>query len=84
MKIKILIETRNKIHFKQDKQCTCNIILRRVRVTIVAVEQQYTKCVFVALHIQHAMRMRRVILSSVASPAVHYLSVLPHKHYEVG
>jgi hypothetical protein len=36
---------------------------------------------FVALGIQHAQRMRRVILSSVACPAVHlpYFSTLSYK-----
>jgi hypothetical protein len=40
--------------------------------------------VFVALGIQQAMRMRRVILSTVTSTAVHNLSTLPHKRHELG
>jgi hypothetical protein len=36
----------------------------------------YFECVFVALVIQHAMRMRRVTFSSVACPAVQYFSTL--------
>ena len=35
----------------------------------------YSVCVFVALVIQHAKRMRRVMLSSVACPPVQYF---PH------
>jgi len=47
----------------QDRQYTYDVTLRRVRATIVAMDKQYyIFCVFV----QHAMRMRRVILSSVA------------------
>jgi hypothetical protein len=39
----------------------------------------YSECVSVALVTQHAKRMRRVILSSVAWPAVPYFSTLSHK-----
>ena len=37
----------------QDKECTCNVTLRRVRATIVAVEKAellHSECVFVALY----------------------------------
>jgi hypothetical protein len=42
----------------------------------------YGVCVFVALGIQHAMRMRRDILPSVASAAVPYFSTLSHKWHD--
>jgi len=51
--------------------------LWRVRATIVAVEKQqllFTKCVFVAVVIQHTMRAHRVILSSMACPALQHVS----------
>jgi len=35
---------------------------------------------FVALGIQHAMRMRLIILASVTCMALHYLSTLSHKN----
>jgi hypothetical protein len=74
---KVLNKTRN---------VCINLTFRRVRVTIVAVEKQvsitYSECVSVALVIQHAKRMRRVILSSVACPAVPYLPTLSHKRYD--
>jgi len=38
-----------------------------------------SECGSVALVIQLAMRMRRAILSSAASPALHYFSTLSHK-----
>jgi hypothetical protein len=41
----------------------------------------YPEGVFVALGIQHAMHMRLVILSSVASPVVPHFDTLPHKRH---
>jgi len=45
--------------------------VRRVRVTVVVVE--YSECVSVALGIQHAMRLCRIIFSPVACRAVQYI-----------
>jgi len=39
----------------------------------------YSECVSVALVFQHAERMRRIILSCVASPAQPHFSTLSHK-----
>jgi len=50
--------------------------MRRVRQTIVAVEKQYVLYILcgvsVILVVQHAKGTRRIILSSVACPAVPY------------
>jgi hypothetical protein len=59
-----------------------NVTLRSVRKTTVALEKQLisdTECAFVALFIQHAKRMRRIILSSVACPVVQFISSLSDK-----
>ena len=42
----------------------------------------YSALMSVALVIQHAMRMRRIILSSVACPAVPHVPTLLHKSYD--
>ena len=68
----------NKLH----RQRTYNVTFKSVRETIVAVEKQYvldTGFMFLRLFNQHAMRMRRITLSSVASLALPYSSTLPHK-----
>jgi hypothetical protein len=66
------VEYRNFFLKRQSRtrQCTWNVILRRVRLTIVALEKQSVlrilECVFVAL------------------PAVPYFSILSHKRYDFG
>jgi hypothetical protein len=42
----------------------------------------YCECVFVALVFQHAMRMRLIILSPVARPAVPYFPTLSQKRHD--
>ena len=55
---------------KQDRQCTYNVTLRRVRVTTVAVEKIisniYAECALVALGIKHAMRVRRIFICGLS------------------
>jgi hypothetical protein len=42
----------------------------------------YSEYVFVALGVQHAMRMCHIMLSSVVSLAVLYVSTLSHKRHD--
>jgi hypothetical protein len=64
------------IYIQQDRQCTQNEILRRVGETSAAVGKTmiitYFEFVSVALFVQHAERMRRVTLSSVACLVLPY------------
>ena len=56
---------RNQLSLFKCEQPMCDVILRRVRETIFcrgkAISITYDESVFVALVIQHAMRMRRII-----------------------
>jgi len=61
---------------KQDRQCTykrdIETRLRKLGCCGKAMSITYSECVIITLDIQHAMRTRRKILSSVACPAVPY------------
>jgi len=59
--------------------------LRRVRVTMFAVKKQnLLHILFVALFTQNAKGMRRIILSSVACPAVPHVPNFSHKRHDFG
>jgi hypothetical protein len=73
------------VHFwcRINRQCTCNLTMKCVTVTIFAAEKQqilHILSVSVAFVIQHARRMRRIILSSVASLALPHFSLCHKRH----
>jgi len=76
----IICNYEHEVIFNDTSNISINVVLRSVRVTIVAVEKHlsvsYSEFVSVALDIQHSMRMRRVILSvaCLALPCVFTLS----------
>jgi hypothetical protein len=66
---------------KQGRQCAYDVILRRFPFTAVVAVKQYvlyilSVCVCIALVIQHAMRMRPIILSSVASRCTVFFHII--------
>ena len=70
---------------QQDKRCTYNVTLKRVCVAIATLEDQYILhilIVCVALFIQHAKRMRLIVISSETCPTLQCFSALFHKRYD--
>jgi len=72
---------------KQDRQCTYNNNIaarsRNCRRCATVRNITYSECVPVALVTQQATRMRHIILSSVACPALHFFT-LPRKQCDAG
>jgi hypothetical protein len=74
------------LHTEQDTQCTYKRNIegrsRNHCCRGKAISIRYSECVFVALVIHHAMRMRHIIFSYVACLAVYIFSTVPHKRHD--
>jgi len=46
-----------------------------------AISITHSECAYVTLCIQHAIRMRRIVLSSMDCTSLHYLLTLSHKRH---
>jgi hypothetical protein len=71
-------KTRQAMHVQRDIAArSCNHCCSGIAVSIT-----YSECGSLALGIRHAMRMRRIMMSSVACPATQNLSTLSHKRHD--
>ena len=62
---------------RNTEKSSCNHCCSRKAIRIT-----YSEYVFVALFIQHAKRLRRIVLFSVACPTLPYFSTLSHKRHD--
>jgi hypothetical protein len=73
--------------YKQERHCTCNAIRRCVCATTVdVISVTYTERVFVALRIQHAMRMLHITICGLSGCTIfshHFfiISIILEKNY---
>jgi hypothetical protein len=73
----VFITTEEVCYKRNNEASSCNHCCSGKAIIIM-----YSECLFVALIICNATRMRHIILSSVACPAVQYFSTLSHKQHD--
>jgi hypothetical protein len=82
----IMSELSSDRMYKQERQCTCKRNVEALSYKHCcsgkAISITYSECVSVALDIQHAKCMHRIILSSLSSLTVSYYSTLPYNRYD--
>ena len=76
----IVLDFLAQLEVNKNRQSTYNVTVRRFRAIIVVVKTigiTYSEFVFVALVIQRAMRMRRIVICGL--PSSKYFSTLSYK-----
>jgi hypothetical protein len=80
MKMQIYVNHRTSV-LKQGRQCTCNVILRRVHGTTLAVEKQKLLYISVYEHVRAGVRVREGVVVCLRACSLTYPACKTHAPY---